>query len=51
MLCSETLQILTSTEEDNERKKVFKFSVCAKECVSSPKLKRHTWNWIQLRFV
>ena len=42
MLCSEKLQILTSTEENNERKKVFKVTVCGKECVSSPRLKRHT---------
>ena len=36
------LDAVTSTEENNDKKKVFKCTVCGKECVSSHGLKRHT---------
>ena len=36
------LDVVTSTEEIDDKKKVFKCTVCGKECVSSRGLKRHT---------
>ena len=36
------LDAVTSTEEIDDKKKVFKFTICGKECVSSRGLKRHT---------
>ena len=36
------LDAVTSTEEIDDKKKVFKCTMCGKECVSSRGLKRHT---------
>ena len=36
------LDAVTSTEEIDDKKKVFKCTMCRKECVSSRGLKRHT---------
>ena len=39
---NEELDAVTSTEEIDDKKKVFKCTMCGKECVSSRGLKRHT---------
>ena len=36
------LNAVTSTEETDDKKKVFKYTICGKECVSFRVLKRHT---------
>ena len=36
------LDAVTSTEENDDKKEVYKCTVCGKECVSSQGLKRHT---------
>ena len=36
------LDAVTSTEEIDDKKKVFKCTMCRKECVSARGLKRHT---------
>ena len=39
---SKKLDAVTSAEEIDDKKKVFKCTMCGKECISSGGLKRHT---------